>query len=68
MHGKTTYYQYHSQFKDQVSHAKDQSTPYFQLPDNVGSKNLKLTLEIPLEIGGVIIFFLKMLSGLNIIN
>ena len=49
MHGQTAYYQYHPQFKDEVSHAKNQSTPYFQLPDNVGSKNLELTLEISLD-------------------
>ena len=32
-HGQSAYSQYHSQFKDQVSHGKNQSPPYFQLPD-----------------------------------
>ena len=47
MHGETVSSQYQSQFKDQMSYGKNQSPPYFQLPDIVWSKNLKLTLEAP---------------------
>ena len=72
MHGETAYYQYNSQFKDQVSHAKSQSTPYFQLSDNVGSKNLKLTLEISLDklkrLVTSLFFSQNALYILNIIN
>ena len=35
MHGETVSSQYQSQFKDQMSYGKNQSPPYFQLPDIV---------------------------------
>ena len=35
MHGQTAHSQYHSQFKDQVSHRKNQSPLLFRLPDIV---------------------------------